>query len=597
MRAIVLPTADEKKMTRPSRGEIFGNLWSTKNIDLERNKGKIRLAQRFERILDSGDDSDFECPVAMIRTNADQTDRWWVLAQADATSVSDGLLFKSTDASSVILAASWAQDAIANSPTDCVDNMVIFGQASSYDRLIVARDTDLAMMNNGSWTASWWVTTLGQSALSATNPHHIHQFLNLLIVPDGNVVHTVDDALVVSASRLVFPKEYQVIWVENDGYRVYFGTRHIRNGDGLIFPWDGTSDKYDEPYPTYANQTFAGKPKNGIMHTINSNGQVLAFNGAAFEEVAHTPMRLNRNEWIITYNSRNTVVHQNGMEVVDGNINILMNNGIGGPGSTLENCLAGIWELSPDAGLYLKHTLGQYDGVTNNEWGAGGLRVSGCLKEVRTGSIKMLFAGAVVYSDNASTQVKALLGSMGGGSNRGYFTTSQIQAPEFMAFWTRLQMAFKKNIDSGDTILAKYMVEDNVNMLGQNSTHLADITWSSTTVFTSTASIFGSVSVGDEIEVTVGKGAGALAHVSAISEAGGTYTVTLDEAIPNVSGTARVRPQVWKKLGSITSQTAVKKLFTVVKRSKWIKLKVELRGSHNSPEIEQLFLEFEGSAR
>ncbi len=161
---IAIPNQENKQWTKSSRGELFGSLWATKNIDLEVNRGKIRLSERIYRLFDSGDDADFEVPVKFIRTDADKTDRWWVLAQASAIGTTDGLMFKTTGTNPL---TGWTQDAIADTPgvtTAGMTGMEIFGQANSYDRLVVARNTDLSRHNNGVWTASWWQTTFGGTA-------------------------------------------------------------------------------------------------------------------------------------------------------------------------------------------------------------------------------------------------------------------------------------------------------------------------------------------------------------------------------------------------------------------------------------------------
>jgi len=594
MPAIVVPTVN-KELQKPSKGEVFGNLWQTKGIDLTFNPGKIRLSERMVRFMDSGDDTDFECPVDVIFTDASGGSLWWILTQADASSVSDGLMFKSNG--TTIATGDFIQDAISNSPTDAVDKMVVFGQASGTDRLVVARDTDLTILVNGTWTASWWVTTLSQSALTATNRHHIHTFLNTLLVPDGNVVHQIDDALVVTTDKITLPKDYSIIWIADDGNRVYFGTKNIAGGPALVFPWDGVSATYDAPLDAYHSLTYAGIAKDGIMHVVNGEGQLLAHNGNALEEVASFPLRQNLNQWQLQYNSQDTSLHMNGMAIIEGNIHILINAGLRSISGVTEHCHSGIWEYAPEIGLYNKYSVGQYDGVTNDEWGASMLRVVGCLKATDKLN-KRFLAGAVVYSDNESTQIKALFAANGNTTQRGYFITSEMHASDVRAFWKRLHCLYSTLTNSTDRIVLKYMVVKDPNFfVDQITTSKATISWTDTDTFTSTDANFANVSVGDEIEIMMGKGAGAMAHVKAISLDGGTYTVDLDETIPNVSGTAKVRLQSWVKLGEISDQNALKELFTVAKRANWIKIKCELRGDNRSPEIEKLFVEFNQSKR
>lgn len=76
-----------------------------------------------------------------------------------------------------------------------------------------------------------------------------------------------------------------------------------------------------------------------------------------------------------------------------------------------------------------------------------------------------------------------------------------------------------------------------------------DITWTSTTSFTTTQT---GLAVGDEITIIQAKGSGRIAHISAISFSSPNFTVTLDETITGVTGTARARSENWKKLKAIT---------------------------------------------
>ena len=594
---ITIPSQDTKQFTKPSKGELFGNLWATKNIDLEANKGKIRLSGRTYRVFDSGDDVDFEIPVKFIRSDADKTERWWTLTQSGKSSVSDGLLFKATDTDPL---TGWAQDAIANTPTDCVDDMEIFGQANNYDRLVVSRDTDLAMLNNGAWTASWWQGTLSQAALTATNPHPLEQFINLLLVIDGNVVHTIDDSLVVVANRITLPKEYQIIWTANDGSRVYFGTRHLRGGESLVFPWNGTDKTYDSPIPVDSFISLAGVvPKDGVLHIINGKGQLMRFNGQAFDVIASLPIVEKKLKWSNNI-KRIEMVHPNGMAMIGNEICVLLaaSTDEDTTGSFFfEEFRAGIWAFNKEIGLYNKYSLGQYDGTTNNDWGSSIIRYAGALLETDLKKGRFL-AGCGVYSDNALTLIQSIIASKVDETtdNKGYFITPQIQASSVRAFWKRLNLAFKKLENSTDRIIVKYRTEIGLARGSDGRMTSFALTWVDTDTFTS-ASNLSNILAGDEVEIIVGKGAGALAHVSSISYSDPTYTVNLDEAIPNVSGDAYMVFNRWTKLGTISSQTIAKQLYKIAKRSKWVQFKVEMRGTETSPEVEELLLEFNDSKR
>ncbi len=593
MPSIILPPQETKQWTKPGKGEVFGSLWDLKNIDLESRPGRLRLSERFYRLFDNGDDADFELPVDFLRSNADTTDRWWALVQGggNGTSVTDGLMFKTSGTDPTL---GWAQDAIASTPTAACWDMEIFGQSGGYDRLVVAINQDLSMLNS-SWTASWWQTTLGGTALTAAKKHLLHQFLNLLLVTDGNVIHTIDDSLVRVENRIVLPDEYEITWIANDGIRVYIGTRHIRGGIGLIFPWDGTSETYDDPLSPNSYISYAGcADQNGLMHTINGRGQLMAYNGVGFSEVAALPIASSEYLWA-NVQTNPMMVHHNGMALVGKKIHILLSSTPSGDSGSnmLENMFSGIWVYDPKIGLYPKYSLGQYDGSTNNDWGSAAVWPVGALRQTSENYGRML-AGAFVASDSGSTLVKSMLTSKEKTStyNRGYIITPQLATKSIRALWKKLELAFRAFDDADDRIVVKYRTSKNPNLY--NSREYIDAmggTWSDTQTFTSTSGVLAYAVAGMEIEIVRGKGAGAMAHISSVNKVGSTYTVVLDEAIPNASGTFSGRLMNWTKLGTISSQSIAQKLYKITKRSKWIQLKIELRGATcESPEIDELLL-------
>jgi len=566
-------------------------------MDFDSNRGKARLSERLYRVYDDGDDADLEVPVKFIRSTGDGTDRWWALVQGGASAIDDGLLFKTTGTDPL---TGWTQDAITDTSTDCVDDIETFGEVTSAgrDRLVVARDTDLAFPVSTWWISDWWTSAsyLNQSALAAANPHPLHKFINLLMVADGNVLHTIDDSFVVANSRITLPKQYQIIWIEDDGFRIYLGTRHSRGGEALVFPWDGTSTTYDTPLSVNDSISLAGRADaEGVMHTINGKGQLMAYNGQDFVEVAALPIAENDLLRWAPDQARGQRIHPNGISLIDGKINILI-DGRDSNGNLIENMHSGIWEYDKEVGLYHKYSLGQYK-TTNNEWGTSRLIIPGALIETREDKGKIL-AGAELYIDAGTTKLETIMALVAESNQRGYFITPQIHSTSIRSFWQRLNLAFKKFENTTDKIIVKYRIEKDKNFIGTNGiANSFTITWSDTDTFTSTGAVLAYAEVGDEIEITTGKGAGACAHISSISEAGGTYTVNLDETIPNASGTAYASIQNWIKLGEISDNSLQKTLFKITKRSKWIQFKCELRGGQMSPEFEELGLEFNTSKR
>jgi vacuolar-type H+-ATPase subunit B/Vma2 len=67
-----------------------------------------------------------------------------------------------------------------------------------------------------------------------------------------------------------------------------------------------------------------------------------------------------------------------------------------------------------------------------------------------------------------------------------------------------------------------------------------------------------------------------------------TYTITLDEAICPASGTGKVRFNNWTKILTVNTQTITDVVQALGKTSTELQIKLELRGTGDNPEINQL---------
>jgi len=155
--------------------------------------------------------------------------------------------------------------------------------------------------------------------------------------------------------------------------------------------------------------------------------------------------------------------------------------------------------------------------------------------------------------------------------------------------------------DTQDKIIVKYRTEikPNFPVINYGIDPSENILWADTTSFTTTndwAEIKADFDLGKkyEIEILRYTGAGMLAHITDITEAAGTYTVTIDETVRGVSNgdIAHIAVNNWQKLPEIDKDTAPESNMKVVRlpavNSKWIQLKLELRGEQ--VQIEELVL-------
>lgn len=164
---------------------------------------------------------------------------------------------------------------------------------------------------------------------------------------------------------------------------------------------------------------------------------------------------------------------------------------------------------------------------------------------------------------------------------RGYFITPKIFSQNITDVFNLITLKFSPFVSELDKIIIKYRVTD--DRKEKINTAKEQITWTSSTTFTTTADWSGAV-VGNEVEVLRGAGAGLLAHITEITSNSGTYTVTIDETFgeyaSNDKSVAVYRNwKKWKTVvkgdndelrGYISEQLG--------KTGKFLQLKIELRG-------------------
>lgn len=164
--------------------------------------------------------------------------------------------------------------------------------------------------------------------------------------------------------------------------------------------------------------------------------------------------------------------------------------------------------------------------------------------------------------------------------SRGYFVTTKIFSSEVTDTFDNLVVKYSPFVSEMDKIIVKYRTEDDrrdeINI--QDSGWQA--TWTSTTTFTTTQADMSSAIVGDEIEILMGAAGGLLAHITDISETGGTYTVTIDETFDHyITGDKSVFVfRNWKKFKTISSTGTGFISEQLGVNGKFLQLKIELRG-------------------
>lgn len=188
----------------------------------------------------------------------------------------------------------------------------------------------------------------------------------------------------------------------------------------------------------------------------------------------------------------------------------------------------------------------------------------------------------LLFASKTATRTTGSLYSIGtlvsDQENRGYIITPRIKSSNIEDVYKSLILRFKPLVNEDDKIIVKYRITKPNLKLRKIYFNSVKGTFTSATTFTTT--MFDGASIGDELEIVSGAGAGYLAHITNIVLDSGTYTVTIDETIENiaVNDTFYFVVDNWTKIETLDSVSFDTKEIALGKKSKWIQFKIELRG-------------------
>lgn len=578
--------SEDKLFIQSNKSDVFGNLFATWNLDFNVNPGKVRVSNGLTILSSSVDDVDLGLPYAFVRSSADGTDRWWAACGA--------VLFKNTNTSSI--SSAFTQDEIGSSPTTLLvaqSDIIDFNGA-----LIVTLNTEIARLST-TWNAVWWGTTLVQTALTTGVPHplNVTKKTNYLCIGDANKMHTVDKNSNARASRVILPTEFEIIWIRSGQTETWIGARNKFTQEAEVFYWDEYAENYNRSYRLKHPVTFAGVIKDEVPYTVNGLGQLLKFTGNGFDEVAVFPVYGQANSDLRDGNTPRRNIHRNGMTVSEDVVHINIFSEVNSAlASFLPRFPSGVWTYDEKQGLRHKYGISQYDtgDASELDYGAMRLGTTGAIVATQPNDGLFLIGNTVPTSATATMTAISYVQEQQGLNNRGHFISSIFESSAFEDIYKDILLTFKRFKNSGDRIIIKYRAIKNPNY-----PIILTGTWSDTNTFTTTTAALGSLAnmaVGDEVMIIRGRGAGATAHISAVSEAGGTYTVDLDEIInANLSGTFHAVVQEYKKAAVISTQSIERQSFNLDIPGTFIQLKIELRTAPggtalkgDSPELEKV---------
>ena len=562
MSIITIPNPQTKTIVQPNNSDVLGSMQNSFNIDLQENYGKVRVGKRLiPQTDDSSITSSMYCPIA------------FAYFKFGSTEYIHSLVGNETSTGKVChqigLQNNASEDNSTNAPT------TIYGGSdmlTSGGRLYVTALDKIHEHDGSSWLAGT------QPLSSSTN--HIHMmtaFNSRLYVSDlsslikscsisgamGAIVTTGQYTLQLGSSLTT-----QITWLRSSASRIWIGTVNSGGGKGYIYSWDGTSQIPTASYRLESAGALACVIKDDIPYVIDANGDLLTFNGGTFQKLTGFYRKNRKTKLKNPTSSRNNrFIHPNGISVIDGRINILINNLNNDFTGTIEETIhSGIYEYTPENGLVHKHALTispDYPSTTITDYGQIRIKQVGALSEITipdspTSTTNGSFlAGARVYTD-ATTEAGFIFYDDTNDTQQkyGYMITPQIESSQLTDTWQKIYLKNKKLVSSSDRIYIKSRTEEDTGVE-------ATITWTSTTTFTVLNSAvdisqYWTSGTGGEVEIIQGIGGGKCSHITNAVNNSGTWTVTVDETYTGATTqTAKARFMKWNKLKTITNEESV----------------------------------------
>lgn len=552
--------------TQNNSSDILGMLQGTFNVDLNSMQGELGVTRTIQTTTQATNTDMTSYPVGFVVYNDGTNTKLWTVAGSKAHSATN------------TTKSSFAVDATSGTPTDCdstYSDIALFKNA-----IFITANQKLYIKTSGSWYSN---------AITGAGPWMMTAFgdrLYIAICGISQIYSTSDGATITTSSTYTLTfntTASRITFLRSASNRIWIGFLNIYGGKGRMAEWDGVSTQITRDYKLDSAGALACVIKDDVPWIIDAEGKLLTYSNGTFIEKARLPI----DRKILT-NATNTVnnrfIHPNGMTIVDGKINILINNKLVNSDSSIsEYCPSGVWEFDEQKGLYHKYSLSYLPIGTNTVTDYGQIKVSGVgglfeakLSDTNAGATGNLLAGATVYTDASSTDAgvwtndtfDAVSGTTGQYNTNGigYIVLPKILSTEIKDVWEKIFLFHTKFAKAEDTTKVKYRTYT------IEPTEIS-ITWTSTSTFTTTTNVL--TLEGYEVEVIQGTGSGKTAHITQIDVTGSTYTIHLDDTFSGATGTAKAKIRNWKLGSTITTQDDQITHALIDTTSMYIELKIE----------------------
>lgn len=555
MATITIPNPQTKQIVQTNNSDVLGSIYISQNIDVRDNVGRFRLGKR---LVVNSDDTDsglstLTYPVAFVSFDS----KIWTLGGNTSNS---GKVFVN---GSTELQSNFIADLNTSTPTDISSrysdminggNGYIYATSGSYIYQLVT--------GGGTWTNQ--SLSVGSHML-ATYAGRIYVSTLASRIYSADISTGAMGSLVTSGSytlNLGLDTNANVItFIRASASRIWIGTVNTRGGKGYVYEWDGQSTAVTRSYKLESTGALSCVIKDEVPYIVDTNGDLLYWNGGTFTKLTGFNTK-GKNIRLKNPNSlvNDRFIHPNGMSIVDGNINILINNENYDYSATANDTTpSGVWEYTQENGMIHKGSLGlTKSGGTITDYGQTRIKHAGAIAELvpnnndsnRNGTF---LVGASIFTDATTTKATIHYEDTKDTLQKaGVLVTPFIESSQVEDSFNRFFLKHKKMLNASDKIVIKSRVYEDEFVE-------ATITWTSTTTFTVpnssvVVSDYWTSGIGGEVEVIQGLGSCKCSHIINAVLASGTWTVTVDETYTGATGTSKARFSKWNKLGTIQNQ-------------------------------------------
>ena len=475
-------------------------LFSTYNVDLTSNKGKILTSKKLERAWSASTDFDSSSTFADL-----------LVWDGSYYALTEDNLYKKIN----LNAGAWSL--ISGGDSSVFSTMCVFdGQIRIVDT------TDIRRSDGSTITDNWWTSTVSGTALTANVPHitaTVQSQKETFYITDGSVVRYYEkgaastqnvqlDAAVVACC--LAPALDGSMWVgtfyENDSnayvYQIYTNEQV------------GGTPVYRQAFPVDGSAVLAIWVKDNTPYIITEKGAVQAFNGVGFTTVNRFPFSFGTrtlagiSPGLIQDSNRARPIHPRGVKFVRdiAFININTNNATDAFAIN-SRTHSGVWTFDHTTNQ-LTHYLSY--GAEATDIGAFSAEDSAPLLVLDSTDAEVLVAGSPV---SAVTDAGLYLFSTDYAT--GMFTTSEITSDTVTEAFDALYHKATLYDDASIYTLYRTTKRDTIRWTAN---------WTGAHTFTSTDDL-SELAVGDLILVSHNYGSGNWSVVKDIQHSSTTYTV------------------------------------------------------------------------